>query len=82
MAGVISPEREAWVSMAGSSRHWNGPLERQAPIHMVPVPSQELPERCCIQPRTALGTPAPDFSSGLTPEAYPMSGYYRKAAEV
>ena len=58
------------------------PLERQAPIHMVPVPSQELPERYCIQPRTALGTPAPDFSSGLTPEAFPMSGYGCKAAEV
>ena len=56
-----------------SPRHWNGPLERRAPIHMVPVPSQELPERCCIQPQTAAGTPAPDFSSGLTPEAFPMS---------
>ena len=50
-------------------------------IHMVPVPSQALPERCCLQPRTVLGTPAPDFSSGLTPEAFPMSGYGRKAAE-
>ena len=49
---------------------------------MVPVPSQELPVHCCIQPRTALGTPAPDFSSGLTPEAFPMSGYGRNAAEV
>ena len=49
---------------------------------MVPVPSKELPERCCIQLRTAVGTPAPDFSSGLTPEAFPMSGYGRKAAEV
>ena len=48
---------------------------------MVPVPSQELPERCCIQPRTELGTPAPDFSSGLTPEAFPMSWCGRKAAE-
>ena len=90
---LTSPERKVWVSKYGgkavthavdppSPRHWNGPLERQAPIHMVPVPSQELPERCCIQPRTALGTPAPDFSSGLTPEAFPMSGYGRRAAEV
>ena len=36
-------------------RCWNGPLERRAPIHVVPVTSQELPERCCIQPQTALG---------------------------
>ena len=64
------------------SRRWNGPLERQAPIRIVPVPPQELPERHCIQPRTALGTPAPDFSSGLTPEAFPMSGYGRKTAEI
>ena len=36
----------------------------------------------CIQPRTALGTPTPDFSSELTPKASPMSGYGHKAAEV
>ena len=92
-AGVTSPERKAWVSKYGgqavthaaeppSPRRWNGPLERQASILMVPVPSQELQERCCIQPRTALGTPAPDFSSGLTPEAFPVSGYGYNAAEV
>ena len=51
-------------------------------MYMVPVPSQELPERCCIQPQTALGTPALEFSSGLTPEAFPVSGYGRKAAEI
>ena len=90
---MTSPERKVWVSKYGgqavtqaadspSPRHWNGPLERQALIHMVPVPSQELPGRCCIEPRTALGTPAPDFSSGLIPEAFPKSGYAPKAVEV
>ena len=36
---------------------------------LAPVSSQELPERCWSQRRTALGIPAPDFSSEFTPEA-------------
>ena len=36
----------------------------------------------CIQLRAALGTPTPDFSSRCTPEAFSMSEYSRKVAEV
>ena len=39
-------------------------------------------ERCCNQQRTALGTPAPDFSSGFTPEVSPRIGYRHEVAEV
>ena len=32
--------------------------------------------------QTVFGTPAPDFASRLTPEAFSMSGYSHKAVEV
>ena len=35
-----------------------------------------------IQLRAAFGTPTPDFSSRFTPEAFSMSEYNRKVAEV
>ena len=49
---------------------------------LAPVLSHELPERRWSQRRTALETPAPDFSSEFTPEAFPEIGYGRQAAEV
>ena len=35
-----------------------------APMHMIPVLLQDLPERCCKQPRTALKTRCHIFSEG------------------
>ena len=58
------------------------PKEQRNCYSLAPVPSQELPKRGCIQQRTALGAPTPDFSSRFTPEAFSMTGYGRKAAEV
>ena len=58
------------------------PKEQRNCYSLAPVPSQELPERGCRQQRTALGAPTPDFSSRFTPEAFSMTGYGRKAAEV
>ena len=85
-AGISSPVRKAWVGKYGgeavthaagppSPRYWNDPLERHEPVHLVPVTSQELPERCCRQRRTALEAPTLDFSSGFTPKAFPVNGY-------
>ena len=54
----------------------------KSPYSLAPVLSQELPEQCCGQRRTALGTLAPYFSSGFTPEAFPETGYSRRTAEV
>ena len=54
----------------------------KGPYSLAPVQSQEFPEGCWSQQRTALGTPAPDFSSGFTAEAFPEIGYGLKAAEV
>ena len=58
------------------------PKEQRNCYSLAPVPSQELPERGCRQQRTALGAPTPDISSRFTPEAFSMTGYGRKAAEV
>ena len=75
MVGKYGGQAITHVADPPSPRHWNDPLERQAPIHMASVPLQELPERCCIQPRTAFGIPTPDFSSGLATEAFPVGGW-------
>ena len=58
------------------------PQEQQSHYSLAPAQRQELPEGSCIQRRTALGTPTPDFSSTFTPEAFSMTGCSRKAAEV
>ena len=80
MVGKYGGQAITHVPDRPSPRHWNDPLERQAPIHMASVPLQELPERCCIQPRTALGIPTPDFSSGLAAEAFTVGGYGRNGS--
>ena len=49
------------------------PKEQRNCYSLVPVPSQELPERGCSQQQTALGSPAPDFPSRFTLEDFSMS---------
>lgn len=51
------------------------PRERQRPILFDTSRSVGVTSQCQIQCRTALGTPAPDYSSGFTSEAFPMSRY-------
>ena len=54
----------------------------QSLYSLLPVLFQELPEWCWSQWQTALRTPAADFSSGFTPEAFSKIGFGHKTEEV
>ena len=63
--------RQAAAHAAGSPLHVAD--VEQGKGGLVPVPTQELSERWWRQRRTALGTPTPDFSSGLLPNPFSRS---------
>ena len=58
------------------------PKEQQGCYSLAPTGLQELPERSWGQCQVALGVLTPDFSLRFTPEAFFMTGYCCKAAEV
>ena len=74
------PERSIWRPCAAHSTwppsrpHQLGPREHRA-LHLELVWLQELPEGCRHQQSNCLRGSTPDFSSGLTPEAFPVTGY-------
>ena len=72
MEEKLLPMQQALPLHVTEMIHWKGKSQY---TWLIPATSQELPERCCRQRRPALGAPTPDFSSGSTPEAFPVNGH-------
>ena len=91
-ARVSSPVREAWVEQIWRKDCYTC---SKSPLSTSPIQSESniqygwfKQRRSCCQDvtvysrRLPVGTPAPDLSSRLTREAFSMTGYGQKTAEV